>query len=246
MSKQLGSGEQLNSDDRAILLMNFRKVLVDEWPEPTSMRTILRDAGLPLSRYIIQAEKDDNRWAEALEKIDRDNKLMKLIIAVRNFYGMEKKEAIEQLYAAESAARQTGAMDAFDGLVDHLRFTTDHIKKLQTPENADLKDLAALKDRLKKLYQLLDELRTAQRAEASADDIAQVGDIEKRANMCTDALQLYLALLKFAQPPETLQIGEANVPGGLGNRASDELWLIKAKVALRNALARLAEAVQTG
>jgi hypothetical protein len=92
----------------------------------------------------------------------------------------------------------------------------------------------------------LDELRTAQRAGASADQITQVSNIEKRANICTDALQLYLALLKFAQPPETLQVGEASVLGGVGNRASDELWLIKAKNALRNALAWLAEAAQAG
>ena len=88
--------------DRSVLLKEFRNVLVDEWPERVSMETILGDAGLDARRYIVDALRADDRWAQAIRRIDRDNKLIKLIIVVREYFDQENI-AIEQLYAAEHA-----------------------------------------------------------------------------------------------------------------------------------------------
>jgi hypothetical protein len=87
---------------RSALLKEFRKVLVDEWPERISMETILSDAGLDAGKYIIDALRADDRWAQAIKRIDRDNKLMELISVVREYFDREN-EAVEQLYAAEHA-----------------------------------------------------------------------------------------------------------------------------------------------
>jgi hypothetical protein len=76
-------------------------------------------------------------------------------------------------------------------------------------------------------------------------EVAQLNDIERSANMCIDALQLYMTLLGYTEPDDMSQIGVTNVPGRLGERASDEVVLLQAKAALRNALIRLTKAGQS-
>jgi hypothetical protein len=84
------------------MLRELREVLVGEWSSPISMETILFDAGLDARKYMIDAPRSEDRWAHALRRIDRDNKLIRLISAVRDHFDRENA-VIERLYAAEQA-----------------------------------------------------------------------------------------------------------------------------------------------
>jgi hypothetical protein len=210
------------------------------------METVLADAVPDEKKYITNLPNDDDRWSYAIRRLDREKKLMELINIVREYFKEAPKEEIEELYAFESA-RKTDVISAFDRLSRDLRFTGDYIVKLQEPDHPSLKELAALKDRLKNLYRSLHNLRIMQKtAEATTDEIAQVSGIEKHANMCSDRLQYYRTLLELSQPSEILPISEANAPGSLGDIAKDERVRLQAKAMLRNALVQLAEAVQAG
>lgn len=98
MSTLPGPDEEI----RPALLRDFREVLVSQWPGPAPMQTILSDAGLNPEKYIIDTPRDEDRWYQAIKRIDRDNKLIKLIDAVRGSFDQEN-DVIERLYAAELA-----------------------------------------------------------------------------------------------------------------------------------------------
>ncbi len=252
MSTQAGPAERSKRAERAALLKEFRDLLVQRWPRPESMATILGDAQLPES-YIAETSRVEDRWQQTLKRIDDEHGLLQLVTAVRNSTRV-RLEVVEKLYSlekvtheeAEELGRQAQAVGIYNRLVERMRFTTDHVKRLRKPEHLDRKVLAQLKDRLNGLYELLDELRAAQQGPTTRpDEIVQASDIEKQTNTCTDALQLYMTLLDYAQPPDdTVQIGTTEAPGGLGGRASDEIVLLHAKATLRNALIRLGEVGQ--
>jgi hypothetical protein len=107
--------------------------------------------------------------------------------------------------------------------------------------------LADLEERLSKLYDQLDKLRAAQEGIIPRKgESTQVRDIERLANRCIDALQLYSTLLKYSrQYEETTQMSMADAPGRLRGHDSDERVLLVAKAALRNALVSLGLAGRT-
>jgi hypothetical protein len=252
VSTQAGPAESNKRAERAALLKEFRDLLVERWPRTDSMTTLLGDAGLPES-FIAEASRVDDRWQQTLKRIDDEHGLLQLVTAVRKSTNIPE-EVVEKLFSlerikheeAEELGRQAQAVGTYTRLVERMRFTTDHVKRLRKPEHPDRKVLAQLKDRLNGLYELLDELRAAQQGPTTRpDEIVQASDIEKQTNACTDALQLYMTLLDYARPPgDTVHIGTTEAPGGLGGRANDEIVLLHAKAALRNALIRLGEAGQ--
>lgn len=242
MTRQAGTGEDVSRPDRRALLKDFRRFLVDEYSTPESMTTVLRDAGLePTTRYVTNSPEADNRWSEALARIDRESKLIKFIEVVRDDSAVSKDE-IEALYEFEKHRDWIERTPA-ECLRDSLRFAGTYFRQLRdNPEHPTQQSLTALQDQVKDLFRLLDELRA--NPEPAADrraGAAQLGDIEKRANMCMDILQYYKTLLNLAAPPDVIQIGSTGSPGDLGDHARDERVLLQAKAALRNALARLAE-----
>jgi hypothetical protein len=251
MSKQLDSDEKGNIKDRASLLKDFRGVLVVQWPEKESMETILADAGLDPMKFIVDVNKPENRWYQALAKMD-SHQLLKLVDAVREAFEhpVEEVEAIaafEESRLKEAEMKlDAEVMEAFGSLFEHRDAIAESIKQLRDTEHANDAALATLKERLGMIYQSLDKLRSAQRPNVTpGGEAAQLNDIERRANMCIDALQLYMTLLGHTEPDDMSQIGVTNVPGSLRERASDVVVLLQAKAALRSSLIRLTKAGQS-
>jgi hypothetical protein len=158
---------------------------------------------------------------------------------------VEKLCALEEIRRKDQDEmdRRALAVGTFTRLVGSMGFTTDHVRRLRKPEHPDRKVLAQLNDRLNGLYELLDELRAAQRGfTPRPDEAVQAQDIEEHANRCTDALLFYTTLLEYARPDDSsIQIDAAEPPGRLVDRAKDERVLIAAKARLRDALVRLGD-----
>jgi hypothetical protein len=140
----------------------------------------------------------------------------------------------------------TEAMEAFGSLFEHRDAIAESIKELRNTEHTNDAALATLKERLGMIYKSLDKLRSVQRPNvAPGGEAAQLNDIERRTNICIDALQLYMTLLGYTEPDDMSQIGVTVVSGRLRERASDVVVLLQAKAALRNALIRLTKAGQS-
>jgi TIR domain len=92
--------------DRSALLKYLRERLVLGWPERISMETVLSDAGLNPSRYIVDAPRAEDRWNQAVRLIDNDNNLIDLVNFVREYLDYVD-DAIEKLYFAELARDRT-------------------------------------------------------------------------------------------------------------------------------------------
>jgi len=218
------------------------------------METILATACLAAEEYIVDAPRPEDRWQQTLMKIDRDNKLILLIGAVRH-KADEPNEVLSRLYFLEEErlkkaklARGSEAMDAFVRLAKHLSFTADYARKLREPKHLKARELAFITNKLLEFYKLLDELRKAELAAPGPNnEMAQLSDMEERANECSDALQLYTVLLKYANPADGLtQIGATSGSGDLDGRARDAIILLQAKTALREALIHLGETADSG
>src|SRR5262245_31595420 len=99
MSTQAGPAERNKRAERAALLKEFRDLLVERWPRPDSMATLLGDAGLPES-YIAETSRVEDRWQQTLKRIDDQHELLQLVTAVRKSTNMPL-EAVEKLYSLE-------------------------------------------------------------------------------------------------------------------------------------------------
>lgn len=240
--------DEVRSEARTALLNDFRDILVRRWPGRISMETILGSAGLAADKYIVDTPRPEDCWYQALKRIQSNNKLLKFIAVVK---AAEPNEVLDKLYALEEERQkeaplklQAELLGAFTRLLERLRFATNYAGQLRKPEHLETTDLGAIKDYLTDLYRLLDELREIlQSAPERNGEIAQASDIEARTNKCTDVLQLYTTLMKYAEPADDpIQLGGTVTPGDLGGRANDEIVLLQAKAGLRNALIRLGKA----
>jgi hypothetical protein len=248
MSNQADSDERGSTKSRAILLKDFRGVLVANWPEQESMDRIISDAELTPADFTFDASQPVNRWHKALAKMN-SRQLLAVARVVRDEIA-EPVDAVEAIMAFEETRLKEAetrlhaeAMAGFNSLLEHRDAIAGSIKMLRDPEHASDETLTTLKDRLGKIYEYLDKLRSAQRPNVTpSGEAGQLSDIERRANTCIDALQLYTTLLGYTEPDDISQVGVVNAPGRLGERASDEVILLQAKAALRNALIRLTKA----
>lgn len=251
MSTRLDAEGEEGTGARLALSNEFCDILVARWPGRTSMETILGRAGLRAGDYVVDTPRPQDLWHQAFIRITNHNKLLPLIAAVkRDLTEPSERQlyVLNELYALEEERHkktelelQAGVVEDFSDLIERLRLAATHTVKLRKSKHLEMTDIATIESYLTGLYELLDKLQESQRkASGRHDEIVQAKDIEARTSKCTDALQLYMTLLQYANPADEPE--QSASPGELGGRANDEIVLLRAKAGLRYALIRLEKA----
>jgi hypothetical protein len=250
MSTQADPQDTAKPDERTEAIKKIRGLLAVAYPTRTHMERLLFDANLPIE--CVANETDPvNCWFKTLENIDRHKGLLKLVnVLLKPGEGNEGNEGLIRLREIEEEAedaatvkRQTEAVAAFTKIVNQLAFTDDYISRLHSAEDLETVALADLEEQLSKLYKLLEKLRAAQKGiRVRKGEIMQANEIEKRADRCIDAIQLYSTLLKYKrQYEEAAEMSIIDTPGRMRGHGSDIRVLIAAKNGLRSALSSLGQ-----
>ena len=247
MSTQVDSQGTATPDERNEAITRIRGFLAVAYPTRTDMELILFDALLP-TEYITNETDPAKCWFKTLENIDRHKGLLKLVSKLLeenadNQDLIRLREIEEEARDAATVKRQSEAVAVFTRIVNRLAFTENYISRLRSADDLDRTALADLEEQVSNLYRLLDKLRAAQEGvTVRKGEIMQANEIERRADRCIDAIQLYSTLLKYKrQYEEATEMNMVDTPGRMRGHDRDTKVLIAARNGLRSALSSLGQ-----